>query len=92
MPVPKPRDASRDRHGPLRGDTPAVAAWRRRMDSDDAKEIYKERAATVELANAQVRNHGLRQFVVRGLEKAKTVALWFALTHNMMCSWRLLEA
>ncbi len=92
MPVPKPRDVSRDRHGPLCGDTPAVAAWRRRMDSDDAKEIYKERAATVELANAQVRNHGLRQFVVRGLEKAKTVTLWFALTHNMMCSWRLLEA
>jgi len=30
--------------------------------------------------------------VVRGLEKVKTVTLWFALTHNMMCSWRLLEA
>lgn len=90
-PVPKPRDASRDRHVPLRGDTPAVATWRERMGRDDAKEIYKERAATVELANAQVRNHGLQRFVVRGLEKAKAVALWFALTHNMMCGWRLLE-
>lgn len=90
-PVPKPRDASRDRHVPLRGDTPAVATWRERMGRDDAKEIYKERAATVELANAQVRNHGLQRFVVRGLEKAKAVALWFALTHNMMCGRRLLE-
>jgi len=46
----------------------------------------------VELANAQTRNHGLRQFVVRGLEKVKATALWFALAHNMMCGWRLLAA
>jgi transposase len=91
-PVPKPRGANRDRHVPLATDTPAVAAWRQRMGQDEAKEIYKERAATVELANAQVRNHGLRQFLVRGLDKVKVVTLWFALTHNMMCGWRLLEA
>jgi hypothetical protein len=91
-PVPKPRDATRDRHVPLRGDTPAVALWRQRMGQDDAKETYKERAATVELANAQVRNHGLTQFVVRGLEKVTAIALWFALTHNMMCAARLLPA
>ena len=46
----------------------------------------------MELANAQARNHGLTQFVVRGLEKVKAVALWFALAHNMMCGWRLIEA
>lgn len=92
VPVAKPRDATRDRHAPCRGDSLAVAAWRQRMGQDAAKEIYKERAATVELANAQARNHGLTQFVVRGLEKAKAVALWFALAHNMMCGWRLLEA
>jgi hypothetical protein len=57
-PVPKPRDAGRDRYVPLAGDPPAVAAWRCRMGQDDAREIYKERAATAELANAQVRNHG----------------------------------
>jgi transposase len=91
-PVPKPRDAGRDRHVPLAGDPPAVAAWRCRMGQDDAKAIYKERAATVELANAQVRNHGLRQFAVCGLEKVKAIAVWFALAHNMMCGWRLLEA
>jgi hypothetical protein len=62
------------------------------MGGDAAKDIYKQRAATVELANAQVRNHGFRQFVVRGLEKAKAIALWFALVHNMMCGWRLIEA
>jgi len=91
VPVPKPRDANRDRHVPLRDDSPAVGAWRKRMGEDTAKEIYKERAATVELANAQTRTHGLTQFVVRGVEKVTAVALWFALAHNMMCGWRLLD-
>ena len=92
VPAAKPRDPNRDRHAPCPGDTPAVAAWRQRMGRDDAKEIYKERAATVECANAQARNRGLTKFVVRGLEKAKAIALWFALVHNMMCGWRLIEA
>jgi len=92
VPAAKPRDPDRDRHAPCPGDTPAVAAWRQRMGRDDAKEIYKERAATVECANAQARNRGLTKFVVRGLEKAKAIALWFALVHNMMGGWRLIEA
>lgn len=92
VPVPKPCDANRDRHAPCRGDPPAVAAWRQRMGDDAAKDIYKERAATVELANAQARNHGLTRFVVRGLEKVKAATLWFALAHNMICGWRLIEA
>jgi transposase len=91
-PVPKPRDASRDPHAPLSGDQPAVAAWRQRMASDEAKDIYKQRAATAECANAQARNRGLTQFLVRSLEKVKAVALWHALTHTMVCSWRLIEA
>jgi hypothetical protein len=91
-PVPKPRDASRDRHAPHAGDPPGVTEWRRRMGEDEAKQIYKQRAATAECANAQVRNRGLTQFLVRGVEKAKATALWHALTHNMVCSWRLIEA
>jgi hypothetical protein len=27
---------------------------------------------------------------VRDIDKAKTVALWYALAHNMACGWRLL--
>jgi hypothetical protein len=71
VPAPKPRDPDRDRHAPCHGDTPAIAAWRQRMGRDDAKEIYKERAATVECANAQARNRGMTKFVVRGLEKPR---------------------
>ena len=62
------------------------------MAGDEAKEIYKQRGATAECANAQARNRGLTQFLVRGVEKVKTIALWHALTHNMVCSWRLIEA
>jgi hypothetical protein len=90
-PVPKPRDASGDRYAPQPNDSPAVAEWRKRMGSDEAKEIYKMRAATAECANAQVRNRGLTQFLVRGVEKVKTIALWHGLTHNMVCSWRLID-
>ena len=83
-PVPKPKDASRDPHEPLPNDTEHVAAWRRRMGTDAAKLIYKQRAATAECVNALARNRGLRQFLVRGLVKAKAVLLWFALAHNVL--------
>ena len=83
-PVPKPKDKERDRYAPLPGDSEAVAEWRRRMGSEEAKTIYKERAATAECVNAIARNRGLRQFTVRGLRKIKAVVLWYILAHNMM--------
>ena len=64
-------------------DAPGVAAWRERMGTAAAKTIYKRRAATAEWVNARVRNWGLRQLVVRGLEKARAVALLYALAHNL---------
>ena len=92
VPVPTPRNPNRDRYEPLPDDPAEIAAWRTRMNTDAAKAIYKERAASVECANAQARNKGLIQFPVRGLEAVKAVALWHALTQNMFCSWRLVPA
>ena len=92
VPVATPRDKTRDPYAAQPSDAPAIAAWRERMGTEQAKTIYKERAATAECANAQARNRGLRQFVVRGLDKVRIVALWHALTHNMVCSWRLAAA
>jgi transposase len=83
-PVPAPKDPQVDRHAPKPGDSPAVAAWRERMASAAAKAIYKERAATAECVNAQARNRGLIQLRVRGQLKAKAIALWHALAHNLM--------
>ena len=65
-------------------DTDAVAEWRQRMSTPEAQEIYKQRASTAEWANAMARNRGMRQFLVRGLEKVKAVVLWFALAHNLV--------
>jgi transposase len=83
-PVPKSRNAEIDEHAPHRRDTPVITEWRQRMATPQAQAIYKERAATAELANAQARNRGLWQFRVRGLAKVKTMALWYALAHNLM--------
>ena len=88
-PVPKPKDPERDRHEPLPGDRASVAAWRQRMKTDEAKEIYKGRASTAECVNAHARNRGLYRLLVRGLEKVKAVALWFAAAHNLACGIRL---
>lgn len=73
-----------DPHEPKPGDSAAVAEWRQRMATDDAKVLYRERAATAECVNALARNRGLRQLSVRGLNKVKGVALLFALAHNLM--------
>jgi len=83
-PVPKPRKADQDPHQRRRDDSDVIAEWRERMGTDEAKAIYKERAATAECVNAIARNRGLRQFLVRGLEKVRAVALWFALAHNLV--------
>jgi transposase len=83
-PVPKPKDARRDPHVPLPGDSETIASWRMRMGTSKAKSIYKERASTVECVNAIARNRGLQRFLVRGCRKVKTVLLWYALAHNLM--------
>ena len=83
VPVPEPKDASRDRHEPLPGDSTEIAEWRQRMKTEEAKEVYKERASTIECCNAQARNRGLIRLLVRGLEKVKAIALGYALAHNV---------
>ena len=64
-------------------DSEAVRQWRERMSTDEAKAIYRERAATAEWVNARYRAQGLLQFVVRGVKKALSVALLHAITNNM---------
>ena len=71
------------------GDSPAVVAWRARMNSEQAQALYKDRAATAECVNAQARNRGLRQMPVRGLGRVKCVTLLFVLAHNLMRMWAL---
>jgi transposase len=83
-PVPQPKKAGVDRYAPHAGDGPAVAEWRRRMATSAAQQIYKDRAATAECVNALARQRGLRQLSVRGRLKAKAIALWYAIAHNLL--------
>jgi len=70
---------------PKPGDGEAVLAWKRRMASAEGKEIYRQRAATSETVNADLRSYrGLTQITVRGLSKIKCVALWCALAYNVL--------
>ncbi len=73
------------------GDSPGVAAWRRRMKSPHGKAVYKRRAPG-ECINARFRQWGLHQFTVRGVDKVDTVLRMFALANNILAGHRLLTA
>jgi Transposase DDE domain len=85
-PVPNPRKGeTRDPYSPRADDSEAVAAWRQRMNTDEAKAIYKQRAATAETVNADAKQHrGLDSLAVRGLDKVIGSASLFALTYNIL--------
>jgi hypothetical protein len=84
-PVPRPRNATADPHERKNRDTDATAEWRDRMRYEESKEIYKERAATAETTNADLRRHrGLDTILVRGVGKVTSLALWAALAHNLL--------
>ena len=63
--------------------SPAIAAWRARMDIADAQAIDRDRASTIECVNAHARRRGLTRPSVRGTVKARAVALWHALAHAL---------
>jgi len=70
---------------PKAGDSEAVRAWKQRMSSAEGKQIYQQRASTSETVNADLRSfRGLGRILVRGLAKARCIALWCALAYNLM--------
>jgi hypothetical protein len=83
-PVHQDKPVQQDKHAPKPGDSPAVIEWRKRMASEEAAEIYKQRAATAECVNAQARNRGLLRMPVRGIAKMKSVVGLFVLAHNLL--------
>ncbi len=81
-PIPKGANAP----GSGAGTTdPAVTAWRARMDTPEAKQIYRARAGTAERINGDTHRHRAGGSIpVRGLTKVHTWALWAALAFNVM--------
>lgn len=71
------------------GEDNELAEWRVRMGTDEAKEIYKDRASNSEWANAGMRNRGMKQLLVRGLNSVKSVLCLHTLTHNILRAVKL---
>jgi transposase len=66
----------------------SIKAWRARMASEAGQTVYRLRKR-IERVNADRKNHGFGFLPVRGLFKAKAVALLHALAHNLITAHRL---
>ena len=74
-------------------DSETVKSLIAKMQSEEAKQIYRKRAGVGEFVNAWITDKiGLRQFRLRGLAKVQTECVWAALTDNIQqwirLSWR----
>lgn len=78
------RKHGKDPHRRQKGDSDQYEAFRHRMSDPEYQELYQTRPSVAEFPNADCRNRGLTQLRVRGLIKAEAVALWHALTFNLL--------
>lgn len=83
----KPRSVSRVE------EPAAMLKFLERMQTDEAKEIYRQRSEVAEFPHAWIKDKlGVRQFRLRGLVKVGLEALWACLTYNIQqwirLSWR----
>lgn len=80
-----------ERYRPRYRDSPQVITWRARMATAEAQTVYRERAATAEWSNAQLCQHGMQQFTVRGVHKVTAATLLLVIAHDLM-RWAALTA
>jgi transposase len=65
-------------------EAPAVVAFRAKMETEEAKQTYRQRGAVAEFPHAWIKDKlGLRQFRLRGLTKVGMEAVWACLTYNI---------
>ncbi|MEX2261344.1 MAG: IS1182 family transposase [Bryobacteraceae bacterium] len=79
-----PREPERGRRvARLVEEHPQVAEFRKKMETEEAQQIYKQRGEVAEFPNAWIKDKiGLRKFRLRGLLKAETEGLWACLAYN----------
>jgi transposase len=62
-----------------------IAEFRRRMETEQARGTYRQRAEVAEFPNAWLKEKiGLRKFSLRGMVKAGIELTWACLTYNVM--------
>jgi len=74
-------------------DSPAVHAFRAKMETEEAKDLYRMRAQVAEFPHAWIKEKlGLRRFRLRGRINVRVEAVWACLTYNiqqwMRLAWR----
>jgi transposase len=69
-----------------RGEDPAAtAAFKAKMETEEAKAIYRQRSQIAEFPHAWIKERcGLRQFRCRGKVKASMEATWACLSYNII--------
>jgi transposase len=85
---PLPNNTKGDPTVPRPKDGPGTIAWRERMASPQGQQTYKRRWPT-ERPHAHMRNHGLRQLLVRGADKVKAVVFLHVTAFNFLQFKRL---
>jgi transposase len=64
-----------------------------KMETDEAKEVYRLRKQTVEPIIGNIKqNLGFREFLLKGLEKVKIEVNLMSIAHNLQKIWRLRRA
>ena len=67
-----------------------VAAFRKKMESEEGKSTYKKRGPIAEFTNAKLKHRiGLRQFCVRGIKKVELELKWACIALNIQLWGRL---
>lgn len=86
------RTGKPDPYAPRRGDSEAMRALKERMQTQEGQQIYRERAKTAELVNADLKRwRTLDRITVRGITKVTAVVLLNVLTFNMLRAIRVLS-
>ena len=67
-----------------KGDSESVKKWRDRLDTPEMREAYQHRSSTAEFSNAQTKNHGFTEVLVRGFKKVTGMANLHAIANNIM--------
>jgi len=89
-----PQGAAKGRTIVRAEESPPVAAFVAKMQTEEAKQIYRQRGRWAEFPNAWIKDKiGLRQFRLRGLTKVRMEALWVCVTYNIQqwirLRWRI---
>ena len=70
---------------------PQAVRMRAKLDTPEARRIYKQRSKTVEPVFGQMHERGLDDFLLRGLNKARAEWSIFCTSHNILKMWRSLR-